>query len=76
MKTDDQYLKDRLEMFESDGWSDLMEDLKDVEFNTKDIDTMKNEQDLYFAKGILHQLGYFLSLESATKINLEQSENL
>ena len=71
MKTDDQFLKDRLELFETEGWLDLMEELKNIEISVKDVDTMKNEQDLWHAKGQLMTLGLMLSLESATKIAMD-----
>ena len=74
MKTDEQFLKDRLELFETDGWKDLTEELKNIEDSVRDVDTMKNEQDLWHAKGQLHLLGYMISLESATNIAMEQSE--
>ena len=74
MKTDEQFLKDRVELFETEGWSDLMEELKNIESSVRDVDTMKNEQDLWHAKGQLQLLGYVISLESATKITMEQSE--
>jgi len=64
VKTDEQFLKDRLELFNTEGWLDLMEELKNIESSVRDVDTMKNEQDLWHAKG----------LESATKIAVEQSE--
>ena len=74
MKTDEQFLKDRVELFETEGWSDLMKELKNIESSVRDVDTMKNEQDLWHAKGQLQLLGYVISLESATKITMEQSE--
>ena len=74
MKTDEQFLKDRLELFNTEGWLDLMEELKNIESSVRDVDTMKNEQDLWHAKGQLQLLGYVISLESATKIAVEQSE--
>ena len=74
LKTDEQFLKDRVELFETEGWSDLMEELKNIESSVRDVDTMKNEQDLWHAKGQLQLLGYVISLESATKITMEQSE--
>ena len=74
MKTDEQFLKDRLELFNTEGWLDLMEELKNIEGSVRDIDTMKNEQDLWHAKGQLQLLGFVISLESATKIAMEQSE--
>ena len=74
MKTDEQFLKDRLELFNTEGWLDLMEELKNIESSVRDVDTMKNEQDLWHAKGQLQLLGFVISLESATKIAMEQSE--
>ena len=74
MKTDEQFLKDRVELFATEGWLDLMEELKNIESSVRDVDTMKNEQDLWHAKGQLQLLGYVISLESATKIAMEQSE--
>lgn len=74
MKTDEQFLKDRLDLFETEGWLDLLEELKVIETNVRDVDTMDNEKELWEAKGQLKVLGYLLSLESATKIAVEQSE--
>lgn len=74
MKTDEQFLQDRLELFETEGWLDLVEELKNIETNVRDVDTMDNEKDLWHAKGQLHLLGYVISLESATKLAMEQSE--
>ena len=74
MKTDEQFLQDRLELFETEGWLDLVEELKNIESSVRDVDTMDNEKDLWHAKGQLHLLGYVISLESATKLAMEQSE--
>lgn len=74
MKTDEQFYKDRLDMFESEGWLDLKEELKNIENNAKDISTIENEKALYHAKGQLQILGLLLSLEQAAKIAMEQLE--
>lgn len=74
MKTDEQFLKDRLELFETEGWLDLMAELENIESSVRDVDTMESEKDLWHAKGQLQVLGFLLSLESATKIAMEQSE--
>ncbi len=71
MKTDEQFLKDRLSLFETEGWLDLIEELKNIEISVRDVDTMNNEKDLWHAKGQLQQLGLLLSLESATKITMD-----
>jgi len=74
MKTDEQFLKDRLELFETEGWLDLMEELKNIEHSVRDVDTMNDEKDLWHAKGQLQQLGLLLSLESATKLAMDNLE--
>ena len=76
MKNDETFLKDRLEMFESEGWLDLMEELEKIEDSTRDIDTIEDNNALWDAKGQLKVLGYLLSLESATQIAVEQSNNI
>ncbi len=74
MKTREQVLKDRFELFETDGWKDLMDELTYMEDMVKNIDTIQDERDLWHAKGQLQTLGFLLSLESATKLEVEQSE--
>lgn len=75
MKTREELLKDRLDLFETDGWKDLVEELEEIEDRTKDISTIDNENALWHAKGQLHILGYVLSLEAATKIEMEQLDS-
>jgi hypothetical protein len=74
VKADEQFLKDRLDLFETEGWLDLMEELKNIESSVRDVDTMKNEKDLWHAKGQLQQLGLLLSLEVATKLAMDNLE--
>lgn len=74
MKTDEDFLRDRLDMFESEGWMDLIEELKNIEISVRDVDTMNDEKDLWHAKGQLQQLGLLLSLESATKLTMDNLE--
>jgi len=74
MKSDEQFYRDRSDMFESEGWKDLKEELQNIENSVKDISTIENEKDLYHAKGQLQILGLLLSLEQAAKIAMEQTE--
>ena len=73
-KEDEQFLKDRSDMFETEGWLDLIEDLKNIEANVVNIDTMTSDQDLWEAKDQLNILRFLLTLENTTKITLEQSQ--
>ena len=72
-KEDEQFLKDRLSMMESEGWLDLIEDLKKIEQSVVNLDTMNNQDDLFHAKGQLQIIRFLLSLEDATKFTIEQS---
>jgi len=74
MKTDEQFLKDREQLFESEGWLDLKEELKNIEDSVKDISTIEDEKALWHAKGQLQILGLLLSLEEATKLASGQLE--
>ena len=72
-KPDEQFLKDRLSMMESEGWLDLIENLKEIEQSVVNLDTMNNQDDLFHAKGQLQIIRFLLSLEDATKFTIEQS---
>ena len=72
-KTDEQFLKDRLDLFETEGWRDLVADMKITEENVVDIRSLESERDLWHAKGQLQVLRQFMSLEDATKLAVEQS---
>lgn len=74
MKTEEQILKDRIDLFETDGWKDLMLELESIEGRVKDISTIEDDKALWHAKGQLHILGYLLSMETATKIAMENLE--
>ena len=51
MKTDEQFLKDRLDLFETEGWLDLIEELKnmDTERTYPEVDHLKSETALNMA---------------------------
>jgi len=74
-KTDIQFLEDRLAMMESDGWRDLIDDFKNLESSAGNVDTINSEQDLWHAKGQLLIINLVLSLQTATKTALEQSQD-
>jgi len=76
MKSDDQFIKDRIDLFSTEGWLDLMAELELIEDSTRDIENVDSEESLWDAKGQLKVLGYLLSLESATQIAVEQSSQI
>ena len=74
-KTDIQFLEDRLSMMETEGWHDLIEDFKNLEDSASNVNSMNSEQDLWHAKGQLHIINFLLSLNTATNLALEESDN-
>ena len=68
MVTDDkEFYDNRLNLVETDGWIDLIEELKTLSESVKRIDSIDNERDLWFARGQLSILRQMIVLEEATK---------
>lgn len=75
MKTDEQFLIDRMSMMETSGWLDLKEDMSNLESNITNVDNINSEQDLWAVKGQLRVINFILSLETATTIALEELQD-
>ena len=68
MVTDDkEFYTNRINLVETDGWIDLIEELKTLSESVKRIDSIDNERDLWFARGQLSILRQMIVLEEATK---------
>ena len=68
MVTDDkEFYANRINLVETDGWIDLIEELKTLSESVKRIDSIDNEKDLWFARGQLSILRQMIVLEDATK---------
>ena len=68
MVTDDkEFYDNRINLVETDGWIDLIEELKTISESVKRIDSIDNEKDLWFARGQLSILRQMIVLEEATK---------
>jgi len=68
MVTDDkEFYANRINLVETDGWIDLIEELKTLSESVKRIDSIDNERDLWFARGQLSILRQMIVLEDATK---------
>jgi hypothetical protein len=66
--TDDkEFYDNRINLVETDGWIDLIEELKTLSESVKRIDSIENERDLWFARGQLSILRQMIVLEEATK---------
>ena len=68
MVTDDkEFYTNRINLVETDGWIDLIEELKTLSESVKRIDSIDNDKDLWFARGQLSILRQMIVLEEATK---------
>jgi hypothetical protein len=74
-KTDLQFLEDRISMTGTDGWLDLLEDVKNLEKSIVNLDNIKSEKDLWEIKGQLRVINFILSLENATNLALEELQD-
>ena len=64
---DKEFYANRINLVETDGWIDLIEELKTLSESVKRIDSIDNEKDLWFARGQLSILRQMIVLEEATK---------
>ncbi len=74
-KTDEKFLEDRLGMMETEGWLDLVQDIKNLEKSIVNLDSINSEQDLWFIKGQLRLINFIISLETATNLALEELQD-
>ena len=73
MVTDDkEFYANRINLVGSDGWIDLIEELKTLSESVKRIDSIDNEKDLWFARGQLSILRQMIVLEDATKTTMTE----
>jgi hypothetical protein len=74
-KTDNQFISDRLDMFKTEGWLDLLEELEILEGHITNIDNINSEHDLWIIKGQLRIINFLLSLDTATNLALEELQD-
>ena len=75
IKTDQKFLEDRLGMLETEGWLDLVQDIKNLEESIVNLDSINSEQDLWLIKGQLRLINFILSLEDSTNLALEELQD-
>ena len=69
---DKEFYANRINLVETDGWIDLIEELKTLSESVKRIDSIDNEKDLWFARGQLSILRQMIVLEEATKTTMTE----
>ena len=72
---DKEFYANRINLVETDGWIDLIEELKTLSDSVKRIDSIDNEKDLWFARGQLSILRQMIVLEDATKAAMTELDN-
>ena len=72
---DKEFYDNRINLVETDGWRDLVEELKTLSESVKRIDSIDNEKDLWFARGQLSILRQMIVLEDATKAAMTELDN-
>jgi len=74
-KTDAQFLEDRISMTGTEGWLDLLEDIKNLQDSIANVENINSEKDLWEIKGQLRVINFILSLENATNLALEELQD-
>jgi hypothetical protein len=60
------YYESRFGMMSSKGWTDFVEDAQKIK-DTITIDSLKNNEELWFAKGQLDILNWVLNIKEASE---------
>jgi hypothetical protein len=69
---DKQFYHNRINLFEQDGWRELVQELKTLEDITNNLDSVESEKDLWFSRGQLSILRQMIGLEDTTKAAAEE----
>tara|TARA_Y100000361_G_C11045842_1_gene282466 strand:- start:292 stop:525 length:234 start_codon:yes stop_codon:yes gene_type:complete len=61
---DEKYVNSMYEMFRTDGWKQLLDDLQKNIVNINSVEATKDNEDMWFRKGQLNILTFITSLEA------------
>ena len=70
-----QYYDNYFNLFQTDGWKQLTEELQQNALVNNSVESTKDANDLYMRKGQINILAYILNLESTTNNNYDELEN-
>lgn len=70
MTEDEKYVNSMCEMFRTDGWKQLLDDLQKNIVNINSVEATKDNDDMWFRKGQLNILTFITSLEAQVE-NME-----
>jgi len=68
------YFRNMNELFRTEGWKQLLEEMRSNLPSIDSIENTKDDKDLYFRKGQLNILGTLLNLEETTRRGQEASQ--
>jgi len=69
------YYEARFDMMASDGWRDLIEDVKAMHAATNNIVSINDEKTLHFRRGELSIMNWLLTLEDMSRAVVAQEED-
>ena len=70
----EKYFRDLNDMFRSDGWKILINDIQASVNSVNSVEGTRDEQDLFFRKGQLAVMANILNLETQVAAAQEQAE--
>lgn len=71
-KETEQYYTSYFDLFRTDGWKQLIEELQQNALVINSVEATKDKYDLYARKGQLNVLAYILNFETTTNTNYEE----
>ena len=70
----EQYYRSLEDMFRTDGWKNLLEDLRSSALQLNSVEACKDDKDLYFRKGQLVVMANLLNLQEQIQTAKEEYE--
>ena len=68
----EQYYNKYFDLFRTDGWKQLIEELTQNAVVINSVEATKDENDLFVRKGQLNVLAYLINFETTTNNNYEE----
>tara|TARA_S200000501_G_scaffold239438_1_gene224336 strand:+ start:4171 stop:4425 length:255 start_codon:yes stop_codon:yes gene_type:complete len=73
-KETEEYYSKYFDLFRTEGWKQLIEELRQNAMMINSVENTKDQEDLYIRKGQLKVLGYLLNFESNMETSFEELE--
>jgi hypothetical protein len=71
-KETEDYYNMYFDLFATDGWKQLVEELKENAISINSVEAVKDENDMHFRKGQLNILAFVLNLESTVEATFSE----